>query len=261
MVKTRGFFINRPPPMKSIYPRRQVGPISKGTVAINRKLALSALAKVNRLTNNIEIKRVISTYVAGGSPINPYAATPVQRAITMPAQGVEEAQRIGEQISVHSISGRFRYRTPLESDAVATLINPCQIRVMLLAVKEDYTTAASATLANEVLNAGGSQYGMYASRNPDFTDKIQVLWQKNYVLNRQSLALYDTGTSGSFTALPTELQIKMYHKFKKPLQIKFSGTNATDTENISFFMLGISEDVSGHQGVIEGRVTVRYSDL
>lgn len=152
------------------------------------------------------------------------------------AQGTAQNQRNGRYYFIHSLQLKGFVFTASLIDITSPVGNEeCRIIVFI-----DKQTNGAQANAEDVMDASQSA-DIHAFRNLEFTQRFQVLYDKQIKVNRLPIVDQDA----QLWSVPQTLQKWGYfHKFKKPLKVMTCGTGSTITDmtTASIHVIAVATD-------------------
>jgi len=202
--------------------------------------------KVNRLSRNLELKQIetfetTSMIVSASGPTWAYIV-----GLSDMAQGVNDGQRIGNEISVKSIEVSLRITIP------SSTIAGTSFRVVLLKDKHPNGSGSLAITnpyafpTSPLEDLGSASANEVAVMLHKWDVRQRYTWYKDFVLNIQPAVVAST-TVGSVTNNVVERFATA--TFKVPIKnskVVYGGPNATNNDvQMGMFQLGIFGDQKG----------------
>lgn len=139
-----------------------------------------------------------------------------------PKDGSAINERIGRQVYVTKIKIKGRIYIPPQS-AQSTGDVSTEVRVLLV---QDTQTNASQMTANQLMQGvNNSANGINAFQNLSNFGRFRVLKDKRWVMDNPNL-VNDTGTTGGIVQNALVKPWKWTVVFRKPVSVRFNGTNA-----------------------------------
>lgn len=150
----------------------------------------------------------------------------------VPSEGNDINNRVGRKVNVLAIKVKGSIRTP--PNAAADMSNN-ESRIRLILYQDMQTNAAQAQ-AEEVISSDGITYNMF--QNTANFGRFRVLKDKRIQLTNPNIS--QTGTANANTRAPLDRTFKFTIKFRKPVLVRFNGTNGgtiADIVDNSFHMI------------------------
>ncbi len=194
-----------------------------------------ALREVKKLKKAREVKTVFTVSVLGV----PAAGTAAMASIFTPVQGTTDATRIGDLLTINSISGRIQ---------VAANIGEGEghlIRVMF--VYDRRPLGAAPAIADILENA--SVVGLYQSSDRKFAGRFQIFYDKTFII----------GGAGSVGV--SEVQFDKFF-IKRTLKMEFEGNagDVTDIEKGNLLGIALSDARNTLTTIVTTRYAIKFTD-
>lgn len=213
-------------------------------------IAVQAMRKVNKiakeLKTQVEVKTNRNTFV-----MTPVAGTSSQSLFGYPIQGTASAQRIGNDISIISLSMKCLINSPSQTSPNLTDMVPSSVRFIIGYAHEGYQD-----LIGNLVHRTLAQDAMLSSRNKIYTKEIKILYDNVHVINKPQLLF----RSPDYVYGAQQQYIEMYKTFKKPLEVKFSGPGSDTSTVNQFFCIAVTSNVLGQSPTLTPEFSIRYTD-
>lgn len=158
------------------------------------------------------------------------------------AQGSDEGQRIGRQITPHSVVARLEIVT-------ATGSSTSRATWTMFLVQDLQQVGDAHASVSEIISDIGTQNAPMGLINVNNKGRFKIHRRWQGVLNQNTV-------DGSVKYL------NIYHKFRKPRNIRYNGSATTDIEaNGLMLVLVSSEDPANNTCYVSGNIRLWYTDV
>lgn len=151
-----------------------------------------------------------------------------KNTLLSPIKGTGISDRIGREVHVLGIKLRGTLRIPPQITQNAA-DGSTTIRVML--VQDKQTNAAQMTSAALMADGANAATTVLSFQSLDNFGRFQVLKDKIIQIGDLNLA-NDAAATGNIVQQGASRQFKMFYKFKKPIPVRFNGTNGGTVADI-----------------------------
>jgi len=162
--------------------------------------------------------------------------------LTAIAQGAGEDQRVGRMVRVHGVTYNFEWR---ESTGIADARSVCT----WMLVQDTQTVGDSHAAISEILSEQGTTNAPLGLVQIHNKGRFKILLRKQCVV----------GVRGADTGLKN---YRGYYRFRKPFNVRYNGTAATDIEANDLMMVFITGNDTAENGIyMSGCFRLWYTDL
>nr|AOV86322.1 putative capsid [uncultured virus] len=240
------------PATKKEFKKRKIsGSSTYGTVPRTR--GVYAIGEHKYFDQNIEV----NPFPSSSSWTNTMVEDPTVKTLFAPSQGAAINQRIGREVDIHKI--RINGNITMDPDSAVTA--GIGAEVLRLALVIDSQTNATQMTGAQLYNNGSTTAYWQNFQNLDNFGRFRVLKDKLIVIDDPNLGT--SAVAGTDIRNGKSRTFKWTISFKKPLRVRFNGTNGgtiADIVDNSIHLVGNSTSVGGSNLRLQYTSRIVYCD-